>query len=448
MINSDTIIAIATAAGIGGIGVLRISGADAPIIAKKLLGSTPKPRHAHYATFRDHDGATIDHGLLLSFPAPHSYTGEHVVELQIHGSPVVLRQLQTRVVELGARLARAGEFSERAFLNGKLDLTQAEAVADLISSGSIAAANAAMRSLEGEFSRRVQALLEAVIRQRVWIEAAINFPEEEIDFLADVRLQEGFAALNAQTDELLESARRGLRLNNGLHAVIIGRPNAGKSSLLNALVATDRAIVTDQPGTTRDVLRESIDLDGIGLTLVDTAGLREATDRVEEEGIRRTHDEMKRADLTLLVTEDPDDVSEDDLLLRYSLKAESSLIIHNKIDRHHIASRRAVIDGTTHLWLSAQTGEGVDLLIDELQRRAGKSDTHDGTFTARARHVTALERAREHLRAAAVALEVSKAGELAAEELRQVQHAFGEITGEFHNDDLLGEIFGSFCIGK
>ncbi len=448
MTHSDTIVAIATAAGIGGIGVLRISGADAPSIAQRLLGRAPRPRHAHYATFRDQGGTTIDHGLLLSFAAPHSYTGEHVVELQVHGSPVVLRQLQTRVVELGARLARAGEFSERAFLNGKLDLTQAEAVADLISSGSIAAANAAMRSLEGEFSRRVQALLEAVIRQRVWIEAAIDFPEEEIDFLADVRLQEGFTALNAQTDELLESARRGLRLNNGLHAVIIGRPNAGKSSLLNALVATDRAIVTDQPGTTRDVLRETIDLDGIGLTLVDTAGLREATDRVEEEGIRRTHEEMKRADLTVLVTEHPDDVSEGDLVLRYPLKAESSLIVHNKIDCHDIPPRRAVIDGTTHVWLSAQTGEGLDLLIDELQRRAGKSDSHDGTFTARARHVAALERAREHLRAAADALEVSKAGELAAEELRQVQQAFGEITGEFHSDDLLGEIFGSFCIGK
>lgn len=448
MKHSDTIVAIATAAGIGGIGVLRISGIGASTIARQLLGRTPKPRHAHYATFRENEGVAIDHGLLLSFPAPHSYTGEDVVELQIHGSPVVLQQLQARVVELGARLARAGEFSERAFLNGKLDLAQAEAVADLISSGSVAAANAAMRSLDGEFSRRVRKLLEAVIRQRVWIEAAIDFPEEEIDFLADERLQEGFAALNAQTDELLDSARRGLRLNNGLHAVIIGRPNAGKSSLLNALVATDRAIVTDQPGTTRDVLRETIDLDGISLTLVDTAGLREAADRVEEEGIRRTHDEMTRADLTLLVTESAGHVSDDDRLLHNALNAESSLIIHNKIDRHGIAPRREMIDGTTHLWLSVRTGEGLDLLVDELQRRAGKFDDHEGAFTARARHVSALERARDHLRLASTALEISKAGELAAEELRQVQHAFGEITGEFHSDDLLGEIFGSFCIGK
>ncbi|MEO7916801.1 MAG: tRNA uridine-5-carboxymethylaminomethyl(34) synthesis GTPase MnmE [Dokdonella sp.] len=446
--HGDTIVAIATAAGIGGIGVLRISGAKAPMIAERLLGRKAKPRHAHFMTFRDGDDAVIDHGLLLHFPGPRSYTGEHVVELQGHGSPVVLRQLQHRVVELGARLARAGEFSERAFLNGKFDLAQAEAVADLISSGSQAAATAALRSLDGEFSRRVQTLLEAVIRQRVWIEAAIDFPEEEIDFLADTRLALGFDELNGQTDALLAAARRGLRLNNGLHAVIIGRPNAGKSSLLNALVASDRAIVTDQPGTTRDVLRETINLDGIALTLVDTAGLRDSTDCVEQEGIRRTHEELERADLTLLVTEEPGELSEYDAFLRYSLKSESSLIVHNKSDKYGIAPRAEVIDGFRHLWLSARNGDGLQLLVDELQRRAGQSDSQDGAFTARARHVAALQRARGHLLAATHALTEIKAGELAAEELRQVQHAFGEITGEFRSDDLLGEIFGSFCIGK
>jgi tRNA modification GTPase len=446
--RADTIAAVASAPGIGGVGVLRISGPGAGAIADSLLGRAPRPRHAHYAAFADAAGAIIDRGLLLWFPAPRSYTGEDVLELQGHGSPVALRRLLARTIELGARHARPGEFSERAFLNGKLDLAQAEAVADLIASGSDAAARAAMRSLDGEFSRRVHALTEAVVRLRVWIEAAIDFPEEEIDFLATPQLADDLAALRTQLAELLAGARRGVRLADGLHVVIVGRPNVGKSSLLNALAASERAIVTEIAGTTRDVLRETIDLDGIALTLVDTAGLREADDLVEREGIRRARAELERADLALLLDDDgaaPDDAAE----LRADLPAQlAHIVIHNKIDLGGGLPRVETIGDTAHIWLSARSGAGLDLLVAELKRHAGQGESAEGAFTARARHVAALERAGDHLAAAEQALLVHRAGELAAEELRQVQHALGEITGEFSSDDLLGEIFSSFCIGK
>jgi tRNA modification GTPase len=445
--RADTIAAVASAPGIGGVGVLRVSGPGAGAIAGRLLGRAPRPRHAHYAAFADAAGEIIDRGLLLWFPAPRSYTGEDVLELQGHGSPVALRRLLGRTIELGARHARPGEFSERAFLNGKLDLAQAEAVADLIASGSDAAARAAMRSLDGEFSRRVHALTEAVVRLRVWIEAAIDFPEEEIDFLATPQLADDLAALRARLAELLAGARRGVRLADGLHVVIVGRPNVGKSSLLNALAASERAIVTEIAGTTRDVLRETIDLDGIALTLVDTAGLREADDLVEREGIRRARAELERADLALLLDDGaaPDDVAE----LRADLPAQlAHIVIHNKIDLADGRPRVETIAGTAHIWLSARSGAGLDLLIAELKRHAGQGESAEGAFTARARHVAALERAGEHLAAAEQALLVHRAGELAAEELRQVQHALDEITGEFSSDDLLGEIFSSFCIGK
>lgn len=443
---SDTIAAVASASGIGGVGVLRLSGPLAPAIARTLLGREPRERYAHYAAFRDADGGLIDRGLLLAFRAPRSYTGEDVLELQTHGSPVVLRLLLARVIELGARHARPGEFSERAFLNGKLDLAQAEAVADLVASGSATAARAAQRSLDGEFSQRVRALVEAVVRLRVWIEAAIDFPEDEIDFLAAPQLAVDLAALRAQLAELLAAARRGVRLADGLHVVIVGRPNVGKSSLLNALAASERAIVTDVAGTTRDVLRETLELDGIALTLVDTAGLRDAVDVVEREGIRRARAELGRADLAILVSDDAH--AHEDLALLSGLPAEAvPLVVHNKIDLDAAPPRAERREARLHLWLSARSGVGLDALVDELRRHAGGAQG-DGAFSARARHVAALERARDHLALAADALERQRAGELAAEELRQVQHALGEITGEFSSDDLLGEIFASFCIGK
>jgi tRNA modification GTPase len=445
--QGETIAAIATASGSGGIGIVRLSGQGALTIATRLLGREPTPRHAHFCTFRDRDDVALDHGLLLHFPGPHSFTGEDVLELQAHGSPVMLRCLLQRAIELGARQARAGEFSERAFVNGKIDLAQAEAIADLIASGSELAARAAIRSLDGEFSGRVTALTEAVIQLRVWIEAAIDFPEEEIDFLSTPRLMQDFTQLENTLGDLLVACRRGVRLADGLHAVIIGRPNAGKSSLLNALAASDRAIVTEVPGTTRDVLRETIDLDGIAITLVDTAGLRDSDDLVEVEGMRRARGEMERADLAILVSCD-EHVAADQALLAPLPKSVERIIVHNKIDQDASVARSELIEGQLHLWLSAQTGEGIGSLAEALRKSAGYSEAAEGAFTARARHVDALERASIHLDLAHLALHEQHAGELAAEELRQVQNTLGEITGRFSSDDLLGRIFSDFCVGK
>lgn len=446
--DSETIAAIATGHAAGGIGIVRISGAHAGRIATALLGRDPTPRHAHLCAFCESDGELIDRGLLLWFPAPHSYTGEPSVELHGHGSPTVLRMLLGRVLQMGARLARPGEFSERAFLNGKLDLVQAEAVADLIASGSEAAARAAIRSLEGEFSHQVRALVDAVVAVRVFIEAAIDFPEEEIDFLADPQLEQNLLALGRQHAQLLRTSQRGVRLTDGLHVVIAGRPNVGKSSLLNAMAADERAIVTDIAGTTRDVLREHIVMDGVGMTLVDTAGLRDAGDAVEREGIRRARAELVGADAIMLVTDQDDAAAELERFPEAQPRdGRVTLVVHNKIDLRADPARVERHAGLVRIWLSAQYGTGLDLLRAELLQLAGHEDA-EGGFSARARHVDALQRAGDHLHAAHHALHTLRAGELAAEELRQVQHALGTITGEFSSDDLLGEIFGSFCIGK
>lgn len=446
--STDTIAAVATAPGAGAIGIVRVSGPKARAIGRALTGKRLRPRKPRLCALRDNTGGVLDHALTLLFSAPHSATGEDVLELQAHGSPVVLDLLLRRVLELGARAARPGEFSERAFLNGKLDLVQAEAVADLIASNSAAAARAALRSLEGDFSREVRKLLEALVRLRAWLEAALDFPEEEIDFLSAPQLAADLAALSAQSADLLAAARRGVVLRDGLHVAIIGRPNTGKSSLLNALARSERAIVTPIPGTTRDVLREGVNIDGIVLTLVDTAGLRESDDEVEREGIRRAHAELARADVAVLVT-DSTHVAADTPLLSGCAAGAAKLIVHNKIDLSGEAAH--VERGSAeeiHLYISAQRGDGLSGLRAELARLAGRGEGAGGTFSARTRHVDALERVATHLRGAQTALLEQHAGELAAEELRQAQHALGEITGDYTTDDLLGLIFSSFCIGK
>ena len=441
---TDTIAAIASAPGAAGVGVVRVSGPAVPAIARQLLGRAPRPRHAHFTAFRDAAGALIDRGLLLHFPAPASYTGEHVLELQGHGSAVLLDALLRRVCALGARLARPGEFTERAFLNGKLDLAQAEAVADLIAARSQAGARAALQSMEGVFSRRVEALLQRLIAVRVHVEAAIDFPEEEIDFLADPAIARQLDALRTDLAALLREAQRGVRLNDGLRVVIIGRPNAGKSSLLNALAGSDRAIVNAAAGTTRDVLREQLNLDGIALELADTAGLRDTDDEVEREGVRRAQGELQRADVALLVSTD-EHVAADLAWFAQLPAAATRLVLINKIDLAATAPRREQRDGATWLWASARTGAGIDALREEVKRLAGSGG--EGAFSARRRHVLALQQVSQHLEAAAE-LTTHRAGELAAEELRHAQHALGEITGSYSSDDLLGAIFGSFCIGK
>jgi tRNA modification GTPase len=449
-----TIAAIATPAGRGGIGIVRVSGPGCRDIAEGLLGGVPPPRVASLRTFLGPDGEAIDEGIALYFPAPHSLTGEDVLELQGHGGPVVLDLLLRRVLALGARQAEAGEFTQRAFLNDKLDLAQAEAIADLIDSGSAQAARAALRSLRGEFSTQVHELTEALLRLRMWVEAAIDFPEEEIDFLADRALGERMADIRQRFAELGEAARQGALLRDGLTLVIAGRPNAGKSSLLNRLAGYDAAIVTPVPGTTRDVLRERIEIDGLPLHILDTAGLRDSPDEVEAEGIRRAHREIERADRVLFIVDaaDPSAVEALDADLAALPTSAPRTVVMNKIDRTAGAARLEPDTGGTTaratLWLSATTGAGLELLRAHLKDCVGFHPTGAGALSARARHLDALRRARAKVDEAHRLLVERHAGELVAEELTEAQRALGEITGEVSSDDLLGRIFGSFCIGK
>jgi tRNA modification GTPase len=447
---TDTICAVATPPGAGGLGIVRVSGPAVPEIAASLTGGLPRPRFASLADFRDADGRIIDSGIVLYFPAPNSFTGEHVLELQGHGGVFILQSLVQRVLELGARAARPGEFSERAFLNDKLDLVQAEAIADLIESGSDAAARAAQRSLQGVFSDRIHQLQEELTDLRVFVEAAIDFPDEEIDFLAESDVIERVGGVCEELVRLLQDARQGRLLRDGIVLAIIGRPNAGKSSLLNALSGQESAIVTEIPGTTRDVLREMIDLDGIPVHLADTAGIRETHDVIEAEGVRRARAALESSDIVLLV-EDAAQAAGDHLELRAELPAHVDCIrVGNKIDlltECELAEKASEPDSDQVL-ISAKTGQGMDDLRTRIKQAVGASDQAQGAFSARQRHVEALKRTGRHLDAGSRVMKEIQAGELLAEELRLAQQALGEITGEMLPDDLLGEIFSSFCIGK
>lgn len=471
MSATKTIAAIATAPGRGGIGIVRISGPLTKTIAQTLLGSIPQPRYASYADFKDSDNSTIDQGLALYFPAPNSFTGEDVLELHGHGGPVILDALLQRVIGLGAELAKPGEFSERAFLNNKLDLAQAEAIADLIDASSLQAARAAVRSLQGEFSKQINILTEQLIRLRVYVEAAIDFPEEEIDFLSDGKIKTDLEKLLDHLNHIQTIAQQGSLLRDGMTVVIAGPPNAGKSSLLNALSGRDVAIVTDIAGTTRDVLREHIQINGIPLHIVDTAGLRASHDPVEQIGIARAREQMTQADHVLLVV-DSQHTSEELVKTLKSLWSDVPhhcpvTIIYNKIDLVHRMSEKQLLSGcaddlgllellkamalekvpATVIKLSAKTQEGLNLLREHLQNTIG-TQVRESTFSARRRHLVALDNAYQAILRGQQQLEINRAGELLAEELRLAQQVLNTITGEFTSDDLLGEIFSSFCIGK
>ncbi|PAV47267.1 tRNA uridine-5-carboxymethylaminomethyl(34) synthesis GTPase MnmE [Pseudomonas sp. HAR-UPW-AIA-41] len=452
--NQDTIAAVATATGRGGVGIIRVSGPRARAMAITLGGREPKPRYAHYGPLFADNGDVLDEGLLLFFPGPHSFTGEDVLELQGHGGPVVLDMLLRRCLQLGARMARPGEFSERAFLNDKLDLAQAEAIADLIEASSEQAARNALRSLQGEFSRRVHALTEKLIELRIYVEAAIDFPEEEIDFLADGHVLSQLDAVRQELAGVLREAGQGALLRDGMTVVIAGRPNAGKSSLLNALAGREAAIVTDIAGTTRDVLREHIHIDGMPLHVVDTAGLRDTHDQVERIGVERALKAIGEADRILLVVDSTAPEADDPFalwpeFLEQRPDPHKVTLIRNKADLSgETVGLETCVDGHVTLTLSARGLEGLDLLREHLKACMGYEQTSEGSFSARRRHLQALQQASASLEHGRSQLTVLGAGELLAEDLRMAQQALGEITGAFTPDDLLGRIFSSFCIGK
>ncbi len=447
--KSDTIAAIATAPGRGGVGVIRISGSNLLPFAFALSGKTPKPRYATLADFKTADGATVDSGLLLFFPGPHSFTGEDVLELQGHGGPVVMQMLLARCLDLGARLAEPGEFSRRAFLNGKLDLAQAEAVADLIDAATTSAARSAVRSLQGEFSKAIHGLTDELINLRMLVEATLDFPEEDIDFLKAANAFGRLENLQIRLAEIFDRAGQGKLLQSGLHVVLVGQPNVGKSSLLNRLAGDELAIVTDIAGTTRDALRSTIQIEGIPLHIIDTAGLRETDDEVEKIGIERTWREIERADVVLLLVDAREGVSTVDRKILAKLPTSlRQITVYNKIDLAGRAPERHDEADGVAISLSAKANQGIELLRQELLNIAGWHQAED-VFIARERHLRALAEAQERIAAARERVEgVHPALELFAEELRLAQQALGQITGEFTADDLLGVIFSRFCIGK
>ena len=443
----DTIAAIATPPGTGGVGILRLSGPDATAIGEKICGALPAPRTATFRKFKNADGQALDQGLVLHFQGPASFTGEDVVELHGHGGTIVMDSLLNAALEYGARQADPGEFTQRSFLNDKLDLAQAEAVADLIESGSAEAARAALRSLQGEFSARVNELVGGLIHLRTWVEAAMDFPEEEIDFLADQKVIDQVDDLLHRFTRLEQEAKQGVLLRDGMHIVIAGRPNAGKSSLLNKLAGYEAAIVTEIPGTTRDLLRENITINGMPVHVVDTAGIRAHGDAIEKEGIRRAWAELEIADRALLVIDGDEAITKDDELYTELPAGLAVTVVHNKIDLRDKAPAIVEKNGQTAIHLSALTGDGVELLRQHLRSAAGFTG-QGGSMSARRRHLDALRTAHAHVQTAKSQLQDNRAGELMAEELREAQQRLNEITGEFTSDDLLGEIFSSFCIGK
>jgi len=438
---TDTIVSAATPPGTGGIGIVRISGDDAPRIGQCMLGDLPQPRVATLCDFIAANGEPIDNGIALYFPAQASFTGEPVVELHGHGGPVVVSLVVDAAVANGARLAEPGEFSKRAFLNGKLDLAQAEAIADLIESGTSQAVRAALRSLSGAFSAAVNALVSQITELRVHVEAAIDFPEEEIDFLSDNKLQQRISDCAKAFESLLATATVGRVLRDGYQVVLVGRPNAGKSSLMNRLSGEDTAIVTEIAGTTRDILRENINIDGLAVELIDTAGLRDNPGIIEQEGMRRAREAMTNADAVLWIQDASDTATED---LRETLpEGVPVIVVRNKSDLVDEG-----LSGEGVVALSAKTGDGMEQLRDSIRTLAGYKNLGEGSLTARRRHVVALQRAAEHFYAGRKALGETAAGEILAEELRLAQQSLGEITGAVSSDDLLGRIFADFCIGK
>ena len=454
MIITDTIAAIATATGRGGVGIVRVSGPKARVVAEHLLKIQLQPRHAHYCDFKNGSGNVLDQGIALFFPAPNSFTGEDVLELQGHGGPVILDLLLREITLLGIRLARPGEFSERAFLNDKLDLAQAEAIADLIDATSEQAARNALHSLQGAFSKRIHELVEALIHLRIYVEASIDFPEEEIDFLSDGKVARDLDGIIERLQQVFKEACQGVLVRDGMRVVIAGRPNAGKSSLLNALSGRESAIVTSIEGTTRDVLREHIHIDGMPLHIIDTAGLRESPDEVEQIGIQRAWQEIQQADRVLLLVDsrqsqlsNPREIWPEFV---EKLQDPSKItLVRNKIDlSDEAAGLFQTNSGDLYIGISAATGAGIDELKHHLKTIMGFSGSGEGGFTARRRHLDALERAQSFLSSGKAQLQGYAAGELLAEDLRHAQNSLSEITGEFTPDDLLGRIFSSFCIGK